>query len=120
MTRPRRTLLTLLALLLLAGGSAWYWQATAVDRKVNALLDKVRYPARRGFLERWLIKLGLMKGGATHLWYHEDEVAADLAELGISGDTIYVLCSTGVVGRLWCRDGKAGASGCAGRCSSRH
>ncbi|KKM99375.1 hypothetical protein LCGC14_1148530 [marine sediment metagenome] len=33
MPRRRKTLLVVLALLLAAGGFAWYWQATAVDRR---------------------------------------------------------------------------------------
>ena len=62
MSRRRRTLLVVLALVLLAaGGFAWYWQATAVDRQVNALLAKVRRTGR---------------GGA--------DVSADLAALGPS------------------------------------
>ena len=61
MTRRRKTFLIVLALLLAAGGVAWYRQATAVERQVNALLDEVRWE-EPGSVERWLIKLGLMKG----------------------------------------------------------
>ena len=39
MTYRRESLLVVLAVLILgAGGFAWYWQATTVDRQVNALL----------------------------------------------------------------------------------
>ncbi|KKL56182.1 hypothetical protein LCGC14_2247950, partial [marine sediment metagenome] len=49
MTRRRKTLLVVLALVLLAaGGLVWYGQATAVDRQVNALLDEVRPQERTG------------------------------------------------------------------------
>ena len=82
MTRRRKTLLVVLGLILLAaGGFAWYWRATAVDRQVNALLAEVRED-NPGLVESWLIKLGLMKGPRTDRSY--DQVAYDLAKLGPS------------------------------------
>ena len=79
MTRRRITLLVVIAFLLLAGGSAWYWQATAVDRQVNALLAEVR-TQKPGLVDGWLIKLGLMKDRRTDRTYLA--VADDLAHLG--------------------------------------
>ena len=82
MTRRRKTLLVVLALVLLAaGGFAWYWQATAVERQVDALLDEVR-EEERGLVERCLVRLGLAKGRRTYR--HWREVATDLAKLGPS------------------------------------
>ena len=82
MTRRRKTLLVVLALVVLAaGGVAWYRQATAVGRQVNALLDEVR-GEERGLVERWGIKLGLMKDRRTGRDW--PEVAGDLAKLGPS------------------------------------
>ena len=81
MTRRRKTLLVALALVLAAGGFAWYWQATAVHRQVNALLAELRED-EPGLAERWLIKLGLMRDRRTgRAW---NEVAEDLAKLGRS------------------------------------
>ena len=54
-----KMLLVVVALLLAAGGFAWYWQATAVDRQVEGLLAEVRSEVPTG-MERWLIKLRLM------------------------------------------------------------
>ncbi len=43
MARRRKTLLIAFALVFLAvGGLTWYWQATAVDRQVDALLAEAR------------------------------------------------------------------------------
>ena len=82
MTRRRKTLLVACALVLLAaGGLAWYWQATAVDRQVNALLPEVRKDGPN-LVERWLIKLGLRKDRRTGRWFYE--VAEDLVKLGPS------------------------------------
>ena len=82
MTRRRKTLLVALALvLLIVGLSAWYRQATAVDRQVNALLAELRKD-EPGLVERWLIKLGLRKDRRTgRAW---NEVGDDLAKLGPS------------------------------------
>ena len=81
MTRRRKTLLVAFALLLAAGGVAWYWQATAVDRQVNALLAEVRQD-EPGLVERWLIKLRLWEDRRTGREYYE--VGNDLAKLGPS------------------------------------
>ncbi len=82
MTRKRKTLLAVLALILLAGGGfAWYWRATATDRQVNALLAELR-DDEPGLVDRWLIKLGLAKDPRTGRWY--PPVAEDLAKLGPS------------------------------------
>ncbi len=82
MTRGRRTLLVVFALVFLAaGGLTWYWQATAVERQVDALLAQVR-AEEPGFVERWLRKLGLRKGRRT--FWRGDEVTCDLAKLGPS------------------------------------
>ena len=57
----RRTLAVgLVAGILLGGTSAWYWQATAVDRRVADLLDEVR-DEEPGTVRRWLIVVGLAK-----------------------------------------------------------
>ena len=82
MTRRRKKLLVALALILLAaGGFAWYWQATAVGRQVNALLAEVR-EHEPGLVERWLTKLGLWKDRRTGR--RSRDVAEDLAKLGPS------------------------------------
>ena len=82
MTRRRKTLLVAVALALLAtGGLAWYWQATAADWQVKALLAEVREDGP-GLVERSLIKLGLKEDRRTDRM--PDEVADDLADLGPS------------------------------------
>jgi len=82
MTRRRKTLLVVLvAILLFAGSFAWYWQATAVDRQVNALLDEVR-KGQPGGIRGWLIGLGLMEDRRTNRGYRR--VVDDLAKLGPS------------------------------------
>ena len=81
MTRRRKTLLVVLALVLLAGGFAWHWQATAVDREVDALLAEVR-KQEPGLIEGWLIRRGLRHDRRTGRAL--DEVAAELAKLGPS------------------------------------
>ena len=50
MTCRRRKLLAVLALILLAaGGSAWYWQITAVDRRMRrGKTDAARSAAESG------------------------------------------------------------------------
>ncbi|KKL70537.1 hypothetical protein LCGC14_2103900, partial [marine sediment metagenome] len=79
--RRWKTLLVAVALVLAAGGSAWYWQATAVDRQVNALLDQVR-KEEPGVGARWLSNLGLRKVRQRRGW---DEVADDLGQRGTEG-----------------------------------
>ncbi len=82
MTRRRRSLLVVLVALLLGGGGfAWYWQATAVDRRVDALLDELREEEPSG-AQGWLISLGLVKDRRTDRGFHD--VGVDLAELGPS------------------------------------
>ncbi|KKM07077.1 hypothetical protein LCGC14_1737590, partial [marine sediment metagenome] len=82
MTRRPKALLVVLALVLLAaGGVAWYWQATAADRQVNALLDIVR-TTKRGSLERWLIKLRLKKDRRAERGCYD--VGGELVKLGSS------------------------------------
>ena len=82
MTRRRKKLLVALALAgLAAGGLAWFRQATAADRQVNALLAEVRKDDP-GLVERWLIKLGLRKDRRTSRLFFE--MADDLAKLGPS------------------------------------
>ncbi len=82
MARRRKTLLIGFALVCLAaGGLAWYWQATAataMERQVDALLDEFR-TEKPGFVERWLVKLGLRKGRRTGPGVH---VRGDLVKLG--------------------------------------
>ena len=82
MTRRRKTLLAVFALVFLAAGAfAWYWQATAgtaAERQVDALLAQLRRQ-EPGFVERWLMKLGVRKGRRTL-----SEVSGDLAKLGPS------------------------------------
>ena len=53
--RHRRVFVLLLAVLLIAGGFAWYWRATAVGRRVDALLAEARKQGD-GRTEGWLIK----------------------------------------------------------------
>ena len=80
MTRGQKTLLVVLAVIVLSGGGfAWYWQATAVDRQVNALLDEVR-TERPDVLRGILIQLGLTKDVRTERGY--EEVGRDLTKLG--------------------------------------
>ncbi len=74
-----RTLLTLLPPLLVIGGFAWYWEVTAADRKVDALLAEVRQEEPTG-VERWLIKLRLREDRRTGR--NLRAVADDLAMLG--------------------------------------
>ena len=82
MTRRRKTPLVVFALVFLAvGASAWYWQATAVERQVDALLAEVRR-YQPGVVVRWLMKLGLRKGRRIDRMYYE--VVPDLAKLGPS------------------------------------
>ncbi len=82
MTRRRNTLLVVLAVAVLvlgAGGFAWFWQATAVDRRVNNLLEDLRGD-EPGTVRRWMIGIGLMepRGAVRPPW----QVAGDLAEIG--------------------------------------
>jgi len=80
MTRRRKTWLVLLAAVLLAGGGfAWYWHATAVERRVDALLDEVR-DEEPGLLQRWLARLGLAED--RRMLRPSHEVALDLAKVG--------------------------------------
>ncbi len=66
MTRGQKRLLVVLGVIVLSGAAfAWYWQAMAVDRQVNALLHEVR-GTKPGLLETWLMKLGLAKNRRTH------------------------------------------------------
>ncbi len=78
MTRRRKTLLVVFALVFLAAGVALYWQATAVERQVDALLAEVQIDPP-GLVEHWLVKLGLRKGRRR-----AHEVRGDLAKLGPS------------------------------------
>ena len=75
----KRLLVVLAVVVLAAGGFAWYWHATAVDRRVNAQLDEVR-KEEPGLVERSLIKLGLAEDRPSDREYWE--VAMDLAKLG--------------------------------------
>ncbi|KKM23413.1 hypothetical protein LCGC14_1615450 [marine sediment metagenome] len=82
MSHRRKTRLVAVALVLLAaGGLAWYWQATPVDRQVDALLDEVRQEGL-GSVGRWLIRLRLMRDRRTGRAWHE--VGDDLVKLGPS------------------------------------
>ena len=81
MSRRRNTLLAVLALLLAAGGFAWYWQATAVDRQVNAPLAERRQD-ELSLVEPWLTKLRLSEDRRTDQGW--PEVAAELGKLGPS------------------------------------
>jgi len=88
MTRGRkRTALMLLALLLTAGGIAWYWRATAINRQVDALLAETRQ-TEPGGIEGWLIKLGLREDRRSDR--HQHEVADDLAKLGPSAVPVLI------------------------------
>ncbi|KKM15523.1 hypothetical protein LCGC14_1695200, partial [marine sediment metagenome] len=87
MSRRRKTLLVAVALVLLAaGGFAWYWQATSVDRRVNAILAEGR-AGEPGLVEGWFIKLGMRKERQVRAW---DEVADDLAKLGPSAVPAFI------------------------------
>jgi len=109
MTRRRKSLLVVLAVLVLgAGGFTWYWQATAVDRQVHALLDELR-EEEPGGIQGWLINLGLMKDRRTERGYRE--VGADVTKLGPSAvpaliralrdeDREVRLAATATLGRL--------------------
>jgi len=81
MTRRRKTALVVVVVVLGVGGFAWYWQATAVDRQVHALLDEVRRDEPGG-IQGWLIELGLTRDRRTLRGYWE--VAGDLSKLGPS------------------------------------
>jgi len=60
MTRRRKSLLVVLAVLVLgAGGFTWYWQATAQQRRLRALLAEARYEPLSG-VSQLLVNLGLM------------------------------------------------------------
>jgi len=79
MTHRRKiTLIAVAAVLLLAGGFAWYWRATAVERRVNDLLDELRYK-EPSMMRSWLIQLGLV---AERERRDEDEIEADLVAVG--------------------------------------
>ena len=62
--RCRRLRLGSAALLLLMGGFAWYWHATAVDRQADALFAEARKQGPT-WIESWLIEIGLMQSRPT-------------------------------------------------------
>lgn len=77
-------LAVLLVALLGAGAFACWWRATAVDRRVNALLDEFRGEPP-GLLQRWLAKLGLAEKRRTA---HTDAQQGILALAGLGPDAV--------------------------------